>query len=133
MTSAGGGHGVRERLRIALGEALEARDKLALSTYRSALGTLDNAEAADPATAPEPTAGRIAGGVAGLGAAEVPRRVLSEAQHVDILRTDVGERRAAADAAERGGRADRAAELRAGAELLERLLVDQRASESGSA
>ena len=61
-----------------------------------------------------PAAGhaRVAGTVAGVGAAEVPRRELTEAEQKAIIRTEVAEREAAAAACERAGRPDRADRLR---------------------
>jgi hypothetical protein len=61
----------------------------------------------------------VAGSVVGLGAAEVPRRELTEAEAVAIVRTEIADRTAAADQYGRSPAADR---LRAEAELLARLL-----------
>ena len=44
--------GTRQRLQLALGEALRARDKVATSALRSALAAIDNASAVPAAPAP---------------------------------------------------------------------------------
>ena len=56
--------------------------------------------------------------MAGLGAAEVERRHLQEAEVEQIVQAEVADRRAAADAYERAGQAERAGRLRAEAEVL---------------
>ncbi len=48
----------------------------------------------------------------GLGAAEAPRRILTEAQVADIVRAELAEREAAAREYDRAGRPDRAEQLR---------------------
>ena len=68
---------LRTRLRRRLSSALRDQDRPAVSALRSALAALDNAEAVQPAEGFRPEASEyFAGGVAGLGAAEVERRVL---------------------------------------------------------
>jgi uncharacterized protein len=71
---AGSGADLTTRLRRALAGALRARDTIAVSAFRSALGAIGNAEAVEPGvTAPAGSAGpHVAGAVSGLGAAEVP-------------------------------------------------------------
>jgi uncharacterized protein YqeY len=90
---------IRDRLRAALVPAMKARDKVTVGAVRSVLGAIDNAEAVEPdpggATAPPPV-GRIAGAVAGLGAAEVARRSLDESEVVAIVEHEIADRRAAA-------------------------------------
>jgi uncharacterized protein len=116
--------GVRERLRAALPAALKARDAVAVAALRSALAAIDNAEAVEGAPAPPPGAGSapIAGAVVGLGAAEVERRRLTDAQMAAIVRAEVAEREAAARAYERADRHERAERLRAEAGVLGALL-----------
>jgi hypothetical protein len=67
----GPGPDIQARLRDALTDALRGRDRVAVAALRSALSAIANAEAISP---PSPTAGAggsyVAGGVAGLGAAE---------------------------------------------------------------
>jgi uncharacterized protein len=112
--------GLRARLQDALPAAIKARDGVAVAALRSALAAIGNAEAVAPppgATA-EAAHARLAGTVAGVGAAEAERRGLSEAEIEGIVRAEVAERRAAADAYERAGRPDRAGRLRAEADVL---------------
>ena len=111
----GDGGTLRGRLRGALPAAMKARDGAAVAALRSALAAIDNAEAVEPAPGRSPGAAGhadLAGTVAGLGAAEVERRHLQEAEVEQIVQTEVADRRAAADAYERAGR------LRAEADVL---------------
>ena len=72
---------------------MKARDQAAVSALRSALAAIDNAEAADAAQASTgPGTAEFAGSVAGLGAGEVPRRVVTDADAVAIVRAEVAER-----------------------------------------
>lgn len=119
MTASGvpGLPGVEERLRAALREALRSRDRVATAALRSVLAALDNSTAVP--VAPRPAAGgagsvHVAGGVAGLGAGEVPRRELTAAETAAVLRAEIAERRAAAAAYP----PDAAARLHAEADLL---------------
>ncbi len=109
---------MRTELRRALTAALRARDPVAVSALRSALSALDNATAVDVDAGPAAGTGVIAGGVRGLGAGEVPRRVPTAGAEREIVRAEVDERRAAARAYEEAGRAERAARLRAEAAVL---------------
>ena len=108
---------LRERLRAALPAAVKARDRVALAALRSTLAALYNAEAVDRT----PDADRnlsIEQLPVGVGAAEVPRRVLTEAQVEQIVRAEVAEREAAALDYERAGRPERADQLRGEAGVL---------------
>ena len=115
---------VRAALRRELDTALKARDRTAISALRAALGALGNAEAADPAAAPPMESGVIAGGVAGLGAGEVARRELSDAEQRDLLCAEVTKWRAVAEQFERAGRPDDAQQQHAQADVVSRLLDD---------
>ncbi|WP_278255357.1 GatB/YqeY domain-containing protein [Nocardioides convexus] len=66
--------GPAERLRADLTAAMRRRDRAAVSTLRSVLATIANAEAVPVADTPAATEGPVAGAVVGLGAAEAPRR-----------------------------------------------------------
>lgn len=115
----GTARGVRARLRAALTPAMRARDTAAVAALRSALAALDNAGAVPTSTDPaSPASEHVAGAVAGVGAAEVARRELTEAEQVAIVRAEVAERGAAATVADGAGRADHAARLRAEAAAL---------------
>jgi uncharacterized protein len=128
---------VRARLRLALTDALRARDIIAVSALRSALGAIGNAEAvaaetvaaepvdteavaAGPAPAPGPGPGSpyVAAAAVGLGATEARRRSLSTAETEQIVRAEAGERQRAAREYERAGHADQADRLRREARVL---------------
>lgn len=102
---------------------MRARDRVAVAAVRSALAAIDNAEAVDVA----PAAARslsIEQSAVGLGAAEVARRHLTEADLAAIIRGEIGEREDAAFQMEQAGRADRAEQLRAEASVLRGYLGD---------
>lgn len=100
---------------------MKGRDQVAVAVLRSALGAIDNAEAVDHRQAPKAQTGRIAGAVAGLGAAEVARLELSEAEMAAIVRAEADDRRAAAEEYDRLGRHDESARLRAEAVVLDQV------------
>lgn len=114
----------RQTLRDALLAARKERDATRVSALRSALSAIDNAETPDAAVVDAPASEAIAGGVVGLGAAEVARRELSDTQIRDLLRAEVDERLAAAEQVSGGGHTERAATLRAEAAVLTDLLGD---------
>ncbi|MEV0347236.1 GatB/YqeY domain-containing protein [Nonomuraea sp. NPDC050680] len=109
--------------------ALKARDRIAITALRSALAAIENAEAV-PVDPPSPGAPKhevtqnehFAGSAAGLGAADVERRLLTEADLLSIVEKEVRERSDAAREYERLGRDDLAERLRAEAEVLSRHL-----------
>ena len=112
--------GTRQRLQLALGEALRARDKVATSALRSALAAIDNASAVPAAPASAAGAGgpHFAGTVAGLGAGEAERRRLTEAEAEQIVLGEVAERQAAARDYDQTGHAEQAGQLRREAQVL---------------
>jgi uncharacterized protein len=114
------GTSLRARLQAALAEALRGRDLAAASALRSALAALSNAEAV-PAGTLESTAvtsPHVAGTTVGVGTAEAGRRSLSPADAEAIVRTEIAERRDAADGYERHGHPGRAGKLRHEADVL---------------
>jgi hypothetical protein len=113
----------RRTLRDALLAARKDRDAARVSALRSALSAIDNAETPDDAQLDAPSSGTIAGGVVGLGAAEVARRELSDAQIRSLLHGEVEERLAAAKQID-ASHAERAATLRSEAAVLSDLLGD---------
>lgn len=118
----------RARLQDALRAALRARDTIAVSALRSAHAAIANTEAVvPPAAAIGHQHRHIAGSVEGLGAAEAPRRTLSQAETSGIIDAEISERREAAEEYERAGHADRAARLRREANALAALFTDPRA------
>jgi mRNA interferase MazF len=113
-------------LRGALREALLAGQAHAVAVMRETLAAIDNAEAADPSAAPPVQAGLIAGGVAGLGAGEVPRRLLSAEAVTAIVEREIQERGAAAATYLALGRHEEASKLRLQLDLLVSLLPSSR-------
>jgi uncharacterized protein YqeY len=110
----------RQTLHAQLMVARKDRDATRVSALRSALSAIDNAETPDVDV---PAAGAIADSVAGLGAAEVPRRVLTDAEIRGLLRTEVEERLEAAEQTDAGGHSERATAVRAEAAVLADLLA----------
>jgi uncharacterized protein YqeY len=112
---------VQHRLRQALGAAMKARDTGAVPALRSALARLDDAQAVDVPTL-SGTALAVERTPLGVGAAEVPRRELSEDAAVALVRREIAEREEEAaryDAAGMDALADRS---RTGADALRAVL-----------
>jgi len=111
---------VRDLLQRALGEALKARDIVAVSALRSALGAIDNASAvpAGPVPVTGATSPHFAGAAAGPGAADTQRRPLSDQGASEIVQAEVAERQAAARDYDRAGHPERAARLKREADIL---------------
>jgi uncharacterized protein len=107
------------RLRSALRIALRERNVLAMGALRSTLAALGNATAVQTVRLAPGGSEHVAGGVAGLGAAEVARQELTDAEAAAIVRAEIAERTAAA---EQYGRSPAAERLRAEAALLGRFL-----------
>jgi uncharacterized protein len=113
----------RTTLRDALLAARKNRDSTRVSALRSALSAIDNAETPDGARVNAQLSETIAGGVVGLGAAEVVRRELSDGQIRSQLQGEIDERLAAAEQIE-ASHTERAATLRTEAAVLSDLLGD---------
>ena len=96
-------------MRDALLAARKDRNSTRVSALRSALSAIDDAEIPDDARVDAPPSGTIAGGVVELGAAEVARRELSDAQIRELVRAEIDERLAAARDFTAGGHTERAA------------------------
>ncbi len=113
-------HALRARMRTDLTAAMKARDKDAVAALRTGLAAVDNAEAvaAPQPSGPPATSEHVAGTTAGLGTAEVARRVLSLDDVHALVAAQVAERAAEADRYESLGRPDDAARLRREAEVL---------------
>ena len=101
--------GVLVRLRAALAGALKATDRVSVDAIRGTMAAIANAEAVDASLASPSQAGPIAWAVPGLGAAEVPRKVLTEADMIRIVWSEVVERRRAATDYEQLGKDEDAA------------------------
>lgn len=104
-------------LRAALKDAMLERDKVAMSALRAGLAAVDNAQAV-PLT-DEHRAGAIEASANRPN--EVERLELTEGQMRTVVQAEVAERLQAV-AQVRESRPDHAADLEAGAELLQRLL-----------
>lgn len=111
---------MRTRLRHDLTAAIKARDLTATRALRSALSAIENAEAAEVIHDPPVATGSqyIATSTAGLGAAEVERRVLSDRDVHALVQSQVDERLLAAEEYESLRRGDLASQLRAEADVL---------------
>jgi uncharacterized protein len=111
---------VRDLLQRAVGEAMKARDMVAVSALRSALGAIDNASAVPAGAAPvtRTASPYVAGAAAGLGAAEIRRRSLSDQEATAVVRAEVAERLAAAQQYDRAGHTEQAGRLRREADIL---------------
>lgn len=100
---------------------MKDRDRAALAAYRHALAGIDNAEAVLPVGG-VPSAGALEQAATGVGATEVARRELSEADIRAVVESELAEHRhAAATLAEHD--AVRAGSHRRAAELLEQVLA----------
>lgn len=120
---------MRAILRDDLKTALKDKDRVAIAALRSALAAIDNAEAVpldQPAAPPVLENEHVAGAAVGLGAAEVERRHLTDADLRDIVAHEIRERTTSADEYDHLGRADAADRLRAEAAVLERALAQDR-------
>ncbi|HKS50953.1 MAG TPA: hypothetical protein VJS67_03700 [Pseudonocardiaceae bacterium] len=93
--------------------ALKAQDRVAIAALRSALAAIENAEApaADQAGLATVDSEHIAGSIVGLGAAEAPRRQLTESDLRAIVETQVQQRLVAATGYEQVDRHDLAQRL----------------------
>jgi uncharacterized protein YqeY len=113
---------MQQRLRTELRSAMKAKDTVATSALRSVLAAIANAEAVPPVPSdgrpPEGNA-HVAGSVAGVGAAEAARRLLTAVEVAAIIAAEVADRRDAAIGYEDSGNGDRAARLRREAEVIE--------------
>ncbi|KQV72684.1 hypothetical protein ASC64_20270 [Nocardioides sp. Root122] len=76
---------LRTRLRTALLEARKARDAETVSTLRTALAALENAEAVPT----DATAGALEDAPVGVGVTEAARRVLSDAEELAVLEAEI--------------------------------------------
>jgi uncharacterized protein YqeY len=108
----------RDVLRAALRDAMRERRADAVAALRETLAAIDNAEAVDASAAPPVQHGVIAGGVAGLGAGEVPRRRLRADEVAAIIEREIQDRRSAASAYAALGRDEEAAVLRRQVDIL---------------
>ncbi len=113
---------MRSQLRAALAQAIRSGDSVAVSALRSALAAIGNAEAVEAGT-PGGSPGADPLGPAGaVGATDVPRRQLTEADLAQTVRVEITERLTAAGEYERLGQPERAERLRGEANVLGRFV-----------
>jgi len=113
--------GLRDRMGAALTSSMKARDREAVAALRSALARVSNAEAVDVDSVPR--AGAIEQARVGPGAADAPRRELTEDDVRGIVEAEVAEHDHAARHFTDIGRPDEAARVAAQAEVLRGLLA----------
>src|SRR5215203_1574643 len=107
---------LRTPLRRQFSAAVREHDRPAVSALRSALAALDNAEAVPPGEDFElEVSQNVAGGVVGVGAAEVERGVLDVESQRALVRAEIDSNLTAATTYEQHGQRTRASELRMGA------------------
>jgi uncharacterized protein YqeY len=116
---------IREHLRASLRVAIKGRDTVAMTTFRSTLSAIDNAEAVSGLHPPETADGRTAHAKLGIGVGDVTRRQLSTHDVIELVRAEIAERISAAAEYEHRGRAELAARLRAEANVLVAYLNDE--------
>jgi uncharacterized protein YqeY len=112
---------LRDRMSAALTSSMKARDKVAVTALRSALARVANAEAVHIDTVPR--AGAIHDAAVGAGAADAPRRDLTEADVREVVEAEVAEHERAATHFTDVLRPDDAARVRAEADVLRALLA----------
>ena len=110
---------LRDRLQAGLVAAMKGKDTIGTRAIRSALAAIGNAEAVEATTPAASGDAHIAGSARGLGAGDAPRRELTELDLLELLGTEITDRRQHAREYEALGQADAAARLRAEAALLE--------------
>lgn len=107
---------------------MRARDKVALAVLRSTLAAIENAEAVELSAMPGGSPA-IEQTPVGAGAAEAPRRELTEADVERIVRAELAEREAAAQAYDQAGQPAQAEQLRTGISILSAYLLDPATAE----
>jgi hypothetical protein len=115
---------LRDSLDAELAAALRGRDRAVASAVRSALSALANAEAVPVEAGLDTRSGseHVAGSVAGLGAAEVGRSLLTEEQQRALVANEIAELNGHAERLVRLCRRDEADGARRGARALDRVL-----------
>lgn len=116
---------LRDNLRRALPGAMKAREPATVAALRSALAAIENAEAVVPGTPDDqgPAASpHVAGSAVGVGAAEAPRRELSEEEVLELVTRERDERLASAAAYRAAGRDEAARDLEQEAAALDAFL-----------
>jgi uncharacterized protein YqeY len=117
---------LKRRLRHDLGAALKAKQRDEATALRILIGAIDNAESVEDQGAPSTpeAAAHVAGSVEGVGAGDLPRRLLSEPDLRRIIATEVSELREQAERFAAHGRDDAAPRIESEAEVLSRYRHD---------
>jgi type VI protein secretion system component VasF len=107
---------------------MRARDRHTAGAIRTLIAALENAEAVrvEATATPVTDSPYVAGAAVGLGASEVPRRVLAPHEERALVAREVADLRQAAQTLATAGRQERSAELLRFAETVERLLEADR-------
>lgn len=115
---------LRDTLCERLESAVRARDRQTVEALRSVIAALENAEAVPVASHGSPVAmsKHVAGAAVGVGAGEVPRRVLSREDERALVAREVAELRSSAATLAEAGRHERSEKLIRRAETVEELL-----------
>lgn len=113
---------LRDRMAAALTSSMKARDRVAVAALRSALARVANAEAVHIDTAPR--AGALHDAPVGAGAADAPRRELTEGDVREVVEAEVAEHERSAQHLADAGRPDDAARVSAEADVLRALLAE---------
>ena len=109
---------MRTRLRRDLLVAMKARDSVAVTALRSALSAIENAEAVDVVAPPRVLGSEYIAGATSGRAAELGRRVLTDADEQGLVQLQVDQRLMAVGEYEKLGCHDDADRLRAEADVL---------------
>lgn len=118
---------LRERLRSDLRSAMKTRDSVSVSTLRTLIAAIDNAEAAPvPTESPRSSGGVIANSSPGLGSTEVPRRELNLADIYAVVGTLLDEYDSEAAHYDSVQRPDAAEQLRRRAAVLRDYHISER-------
>lgn len=113
--------GVRERMGAALTASIKSRDRVAVAALRSALARVANAEAVHVDSVPR--AGALHDAPVGAGAADAPRRELTEADVLAVVEAEVAEYERSARHLADAGRPEDAARVTAEANVLRGILA----------
>ncbi len=112
---------LRGRMATALTDAMRARDRVAVAALRSALSAVANAEAVAIDTMPR--AGAAEASAVGAGAADAPRRELTEPDVRAVVAAELAEHERASAHLGDAGRPDEAQRVAAQAAVLRELLA----------
>jgi uncharacterized protein YqeY len=115
---------LRDDLRRRLLAARSGRDAPATAALRASMAAVENAAAPAARALDTSTPSSIAGSIEGVGTAEVPRRSLSAADVLAVVRAERDERLEYATEYERLDQAEAAADLRAEADVLTAVLAE---------